>query len=417
MRILFLSYYFQPELNYHFGLPFAKRLVELGHEVEVLTGFPNYPIGKIYDGYRNKPIQREFLDGVPVIRVPLYPSHDNSAVKRTLSYTSFALSAATIGTAAIKSAQVAYVVQGPATLGLPACIFSLIRRIPFVYDIKDLWPDSLVATGMLNSPLCLKLVGAWCNSVYRCASKIVATTPGIMQKLLERGVPRDKIEVIYNWCDDSQVCHVEKDQQLAHALGMIGRFNIVYAGNIGKAQSLSAVLDAADILAAENPRVQFMLVGGGIDANFLRRRAADMGLKNVLLLERRPMVEVGAILRLADVVLVHLKDDPLFRITIPGKTQAYMASGRPILMGVRGDAADLVTKAQAGLVCEPENPNSLAEAVRKFQAMPQAELDTMGKNGREFYQRELSLDIGVRKYERIFQSVARKPRRARHDVL
>jgi len=405
LKILFIAHYFQPEPNFFIALPFAKKLVEFGHEVEVLTGFPNYPGGRVFEGYRIRPLQREVLEGVPIIRVPLYPSHDKSSFRRIISYASLAASQSTIGAFSVKPADVAFVNQGPATLGLPACVLRLLRRIPFVYTIQDLWPDTLPVTGMFNNPLGLGLVHRWCKFVYKCASKIVAITPGFKQKLRERGVPEDKIEVIYNWCDDSQIASGERDSQLSKDLGMEGRFNIVFAGNMGKAQSLSAVLEAAKIIDPEYPNVQFVFVGSGVEVGSLKDKAAIVKLKNVLFLARRPVSEIGAILSLADVLLVHLKDDPLFRITIPGKTQAYLASGRPILVGIKGDTADLVIKAKAGLSCEPENPRSIAEAVGKFMAISQAELDKMGENGKRFYEQELSFEIGARKYEKIFYSV------------
>jgi colanic acid biosynthesis glycosyl transferase WcaI len=405
MRILFITFYFQPEPNFFAGLPFAKKLVELGHEVEVLTGFPNYPGGKVYDGYRIRPLQKETLEGIPVVRVPLYPSHDRSSIRRIISYTSFALSASVIGVPTIRLADVAYVSQGPPTIGLCAITARVIRGIPFVYDVKDLPPDCLVASGMFNNRLGIRLVDKWCKIVYRCASKIVAITPGIKRKLIERGVPEEKIEMIYEWCDDSHIANAEKSPQLARELGMEGHFNIVFAGNMGRLQSLGAVLDAAKIVAPGRPKIQFVLIGSGVEVGSLKKKAAGMGLKNVLFLPRRPVTEIGEILSLADVLLVHLKDEPYVRNAIPAKTHAYLAAGRPILVGVKGDAADLVAQARAGIACEPANPESIANAVKKFQAMSQDELDTMGKNGREFYQRELSLEIGVRKYERIFKSL------------
>jgi colanic acid biosynthesis glycosyl transferase WcaI len=408
MRILFIAHYFQPEPNFFVGLPFAKKLIERGHEVEVLTGFPNYPEGRVYDGYRIKLLQREILDGVPIIRVPSYPSHEQSSVKRILSYTSLSLSQAAIGPVVVKPADVAYVSQGPATIGLPACVIRLLRRIPFVYDIKDLWPDVLESTGMFNSRLGLKLVDKWCKFVYRHASKIVVITPGVKQKLLERGVPEDKIAMIYEWCDDSHICYGQKNEQLAKELGMEGRFNILFAGNMGKAQAMTAVLDAAAMIQQDCPQVQIVLIGSGVDVDNLKQKAQDLQLENVRFLKRRPISEIGAILSLADVLFVHLKDDPIFRFAVPSKTQAYMASGRPILMGVKGDAAELVKKAQAGLSCEPQNAQSIAEAFRKLATMHRDQLEKMGENGRRFYEQKLSFDIGVAKYEDIFKSVAKK---------
>jgi glycosyltransferase involved in cell wall biosynthesis len=407
MRILFIAHYFQPEPVF-FGLPFAKELARRGHEVEVLTGFPNYPGGKIYDGYRVRMLQRETLEGISINRVPIYPSHDESSIKRIMCYTSLAISASTIGVWAVKPADVAYVIQGPITVGLPACVLKMLKGIPFVLHIQDLWPDTLLSTGMFNNRLGLKMVHTGCNFVYKRASKIIAISPGVKQKLIERGVPENKLEVIYNWCDDSQICRAEPNEALAKSLGMAGRFNIVFAGNMGKAQALGSVLDAAGIVGSQQPAVQFVFIGSGVDVDSLKQKTADMGLKNVIFLPRRPVSEIGAILGLADVLFVHLKKDPLFEITIPSKTQAYMAAGRPILIGVPGDATDLVVKANAGLPCEPENPKSIAETVLKFYALPRTELDAMGQNGKRFYNQDLSFEIAVAEFEKIFVSVLKK---------
>ena len=410
MRILFITHYFQPEPNFFLGLPFAKELARRGHEVEVLTGFPNYPGGKIYNGYRVQLLQRETLEGIPVNRVPLYPSHDNSAVKRIMCYASLAVSASTIGATVVKQADVAYVSQGPITVGLPACVLKILKGIPFVLHVQDLWPDTLLSTGMFNNRFGLKMVNTWCNFVYKQAAKIVSITPGIKQKLIERGVPEDKIEVIYNWCDDSQICRAEPNEELAKSLGMAGHFNIVFAGNMGKLQAMEPVLDAAKLVGDVQPAVQFVFIGSGVDVPCLKQKAADTGLKNVLFLPRRPVSEIGAILSLADVLLVHLKKDPLFEITIPSKTQAYLVAGRPVLIGVPGDATDLIIKANAGLPCESENPASIAEAVLKFHAMPKTQLDAMGQNGKRFYEQELSFSIGTSKFEKIFETCKKTPR-------
>lgn len=410
MRILFIIQWFEPEPTLR-GLPFAKELVKLGHKVQVLTGFPNYPEGKLYEGYRIKLLQREIMDGIPVVRVPLYPSHDRSSIGRIANYVSFALSAAIIGPWAINHADVAYVYHPPPTTYFPACVIRLLRRIPLVYDIQDFWPDTLAASGMFRSKFGLWLVDRYCRLFYRAASKIVVLSPGFKEKLCKIGVPRDKIEVIYNWCDDSNIYPVEREPALADKLGLAGRFNIMFAGNMGRVQALDAVLDAANIVQPKYPHVQFVFIGGGVEADNLKQRAKELHLNNVLFLERRPMSEIGAILSLADVLLVHLKDDPLYKITIPGKTQTYLSVGKPILIGVGGDATDLVMKAKAGLACEPENPQSIAEAVGKFQAMSEAEIAAMGENGKRFYQQELALAIGAKRLEKVFREAAKGPQK------
>lgn len=401
MNILFITQWFTPEPTFK-GLTFAKALQERGHKVEVLTGFPNYPGGKIYVGYRQRVIQRENMDGVDVLRVPLYPSHDQSAARRIANYGSFALSAAIGGALRTSAADVMYVYHPPATVAFPAAIMRGLRRIPFVVDVQDLWPDTLRATGMINSGAVLAAVGQWCKWMYRLASRIAVLSPGFKQRLTERGVTANKIEVIYNWCDEEQLRRGTRDDALARDLGLAGRFNVVFAGTMGKAQALDSVLDAAKLVGATAPRVQFVLIGGGIEVERLQRRAQELGLTNVCFLARRPYAEIGSILQLADVLLVHLKDDPLFKITIPSKIQAYLAMGKPVIAAVRGDAAAVVEAAQAGIVCEPENAASLAAAVDTMQQVAPAGRERFGANGRQFYDREMSLAQGVRRFEEIF---------------
>lgn len=405
MRILFVTQWFDPEPGFK-GLLFAKALVKAGHNVEVLTGFPNYPGGKLYDGYRIRFMQKEVIDGIPVIRVPLYPSHDRSAVRRVANYASFALSAAVMGPACVKQADVAYVYHPPGTVALPAMSLRLLRGIPFVYDVQDLWPDTLSATGMIKNKAALSLVERWSRLAYRMASRVVVLSPGFRDALIGRGVPAAKIDVIYNWCDESHLLVSPRDETLARQLGMSGRFNIVFAGNMGRAQGLDAVLEAATRVQASHPLIQFVLVGGGIDVDRLKHRAAELGLRNVAFLPHRPVSEIGRILSLADVLLVHLRDDPLFHITIPSKTQAYMAYGKPILMAVRGNAAALVQEAKAGLVCEPENPENIAEAACQLSEMPESTLQRMGANAMDFYRRELSLQAGIRRFEAVFKAAS-----------
>lgn len=405
MRILILSQWFFPEPDIK-GLVFARELKKLGHEVEVLTGFPNYPEGKLYPGYRLRLFQREMIDGIPVIRVPLYPSHDGSSVKRVLNYLSFAVSAAVLGTLLVKRADVVYVYHPPATVALPAIMLKLLRRIPFVYDIQDLWPDTLAATGMLNNRIILNCIGLWCRLTYAVAAHIAVLSPGFKKLLRLRGVPEDKVSVIYNWCDEDNIASVDRPRAAGQEKAMAGRFNVVFAGTMGKAQALDAVLDAAAIVAASVPQAQFVFVGGGIDVERLKEKKELAELENVLFLPRRPMTEIGAVLSIADVLLVHLKDDPLFEITLPSKIQAYLAVGRPILVGVRGNAAELVENAHAGLACVPEDAESIAKAVIKFAEMAPDEREEMGQNGVKFYREELSLSVGVRKFEALFESVS-----------
>lgn len=404
MHILMLTQWFDPEPAFK-GLPFVKELVQHGHEVEVLTGFPNYPDGKLYSGYKIKLFQREVIDGVPVFRVPLYPSHDSNAIKRVANYVSFALSASLLGFLLVRRPDIIYVYHPPATIGLPALFLHFLHHAPFVYDIQDLWPDTLQATGMVNNRAIMWMVQKWCRFIYSQAAKIVVLSPGFRTILISRDVPGEKVEVIYNWCEENKIQSTDYNEILAQELGMAGRFNVVFAGTMGKAQALGAVLGAARLLCDTLPEIQFVFVGGGIDVGRLKEETIAQGLTNVRFLSRRPPSEIGDILNLSDVLLVHLKNDPLFRITIPSKTQAYLAAGHPILMGVQGDAATLVEKAGAGLTCIPEDPKDIARVVEKFYDMNQEELDLMGQKGKAYYEKELSLQIGVSRFEKTFKSI------------
>jgi colanic acid biosynthesis glycosyl transferase WcaI len=405
VRILFLTQWFDPEPSFK-GLLFAKELNRRGHQVSVLTGFPNYPGGKLYPGYRVRLWQRETMEGVNILRVPLYPSHDRSALGRVANYLSFALSAAVLGPLLTPEVDVVYVYHPPATVGLAALAFRWLRGVPCVYDVQDLWPDTLLATGMVRGALIPTLVGWWCDGVYRVVNAIVVLSPGFKRRLLERGVPAAKIDVIYNWCDEPDGGSLPAVLPAGEKNALAGRFNVVFAGNMGPAQDLDTVLRAARLVAVSHPAVQFVLVGGGLDTERLKTAVVAEGLANVIFLPRRPPSAIGAVLAAADVLLVHLRDNPLFAITIPSKTQAYLAAGRPVLMAVRGDATDLVREAQAGLTCEPGNAEQLAATVRAFVALPPAQREAMGEAGRCFYREHLALAHGVSKFERILHEVA-----------
>jgi len=399
LRILLLTQWFDPEPTSK-GLLFAKKLHEVGHSVEVLTGFPNYPGGKMYPGYRQNWRTRQTMDGIVVTRVPLYPSHDRSAIKRILNYLSFAVTSCLYGIFLTRKADVIYVYHPPMTVGLSAALISFFRRSPFVYDVQDLWPDTLRSTGMVQNQLVLRSVGLLCRWIYRRARHIVVLSPGFRDALIQRGVDEKAITVIHNWCDEAAVQAPDKcPLDLAF---MDGRFNVVFAGNMGKAQALGAVIEAARLVASLDSQIQFVFVGGGLEVDDLKKMSASTNLTNVRFLPPVPMKQVGQILSRASALLVHLKDDPLFPITIPSKTQAYLAAGKPILMGVRGNAADLVQAAGAGVFVEPENSASIANGVLQIARLPLDAQTRMGENGYNFYSRELSLDTGVRKFLKVF---------------
>ncbi|HJQ20591.1 MAG TPA: glycosyltransferase family 4 protein [Gemmatimonadaceae bacterium] len=397
MRILIINQFFDPEPTFK-GLVFARELQRRGHDVEALTGFPHYPGGAVYPGYRIRLVSREEHDGVRVNRVAVFPSHDQSALHRIATYGSFALTAAALGPLVTRRPDVVYVYHPPVTVALAALSQRLFRDVPFVYDIQDLWPDTLRATGMVRSDHVLRAVGGWCDYVYAKAARLVVLSPGFRDRLIERGVPPAKIDVIYNWCDEAAIAppsHVTpaRDERV---------FTLLFAGTMGLAQGLDAVLDAAAMAKGALPGVRFAFVGGGVERDRLRQRAEREHLDNVVFHDRRPMSEMGGVLAAADALLVHLRDDPLFRITIPGKVQAYLAAGRPVLIGVRGDARALVEESGAGYGFTPEDPASLLGALRRMLSRTPAEREAMGRAGQRFYDSRLSLRVGADAFEQTF---------------
>jgi len=412
MKILILTQWYPPEP----GLlvqELAQTLIAHGHQVTVLTGFPNYPSGQLYPGYRLQPLQRETIAGVPVVRVPLYPEHSHSGIKRALNYLSFAASAATLGWVSVSKLDVMFVYHPPLTIGIPAYILSRLWRIPFIYQIQDMWPETLSATGMLKNAAALKTVGSFAKWVYEKATAICVISPGFRENLIKKGVPANKIHVISNWVDPEAYYVADPDIDLAEELGLSNRFNVMFAGNIGEAQGLDVVLDAAKLLR-DLKDVQFVLVGDGVALPRLKQKAIDHGLNNVLFLGRYPQESMPALYALADVLLVHLKDDPLFRITIPHKTLTYLASGKPILAAVAGDTAKIVTETGAGMDCSPGDSQALAEAVRKLYHLDRAELQRMGMNGRQAAQNLYSREHLVGKIEVVLQQAAGSSRKAPH---
>ncbi len=402
VRVMLITQWFDPEPTFK-GLVFARELCRQGFEVEVLTGFPNYPTGEVYPGYRIKLLQKELIDGVEITRVPLYPNHDQSAIKRVLNYVSFAGAALMYGLFQARRADVIYAYHPPLTVGITASLLRLFRRIPVIYDVQDMWPDTLQATGMLNNVRALQFVGIVCNWVYRRVDRIVVLSPGFKQLLLDRQVPSSKLEVVYNWADEASL--TAPSGKLPPVFADRTVFRILFAGNMGKAQGLDAVLDAAALLSQRGSRVRFVMLGGGVELERLKQRVTSEQLTNVEFLPAVPMAEVGTFLSAADVLLVHLRKDPLFRITIPSKTQAYMAVGKPLLMAVDGDAANLVSISQSGIVAESENAAALADAAAWLASLPTEELSAMGKRAQEYYRNHLSLTEGVSKFGRIMKSL------------
>jgi colanic acid biosynthesis glycosyl transferase WcaI len=401
MRILFLSQFFQPEPMFK-GLPFVRALCARGHEVEVLTGFPNYPGGEIYPGYKIRAIQREIFDGIKITRVPLFPSHDSSGIKRMMNYLSFGASAATFGLFVTKPPDVIYV-YNLVTLSIAWRWLRYWRKCAVVLDVQDLWPESVISSGMTNSKWVRNLLTRFCHSAYTTPDRLTVLSSGFKIHLMKLGIPAVKIDVIYNWCDESLGVQTnDQAMEIRRHYGFEGRFNVLFAGTMGKVQALDQVIEAAKLVQVISPEVLFTFLGGGVEVDRLMQHAA--GMTNVQFLTRRPSAEAAELISVADALLVHLKRDPLFSITIPSKTQAYLHAGKPILMGAEGDAAALIREANAGICFKPEDPISLAQAVCDIARMSKDDRQKLGSNGKRFYDERLSFACGIRKFEAVFEA-------------
>ncbi|WP_452221577.1 glycosyltransferase family 4 protein [Lacinutrix salivirga] len=406
MKILLVKQLFNPEPTAK-SLDFAKELVARGHEVEVLTGFPSYPIGKIYKGYKQRLYKRETMEGVSLIRVPIFPDHSASGLKRFLHYISYAISATFIGLWLVKKPDVCFVYQGAIPVAIPAIVLKKLKGIPFLYDINDLWPETVAASGMMSKPIILKLINKWCHWNYRNADFITVATPGFKKSLIEKGVPEKKIEIVSNWSRD-----VISDEMLPNNILNTyfdkNKINILYAGNLGIVQSLKTILiTAKSIQKQELNKIQFVFLGGGADENNLKEYAQTNNLKNVSFIPRVESAEVSKYLNAADFLLVHLNNNPLFEITIPSKILAYLKSGKPILMGLKGDASEILKNAKAGFTFEPDNSEDLETKIKKMISLSPDQIKEMGDNGKEYYKNNLSIISSVNKLEKNFIKITK----------
>jgi glycosyltransferase involved in cell wall biosynthesis len=401
MRILYLTQWFEPEPNIIKGLAFVRALQAAGHEVTVVTGLPNYPTGRLYPGYRMRLIQREMLDGVSVTRLALYPSHDKSALRRSLNFLSFFFAVLAYCLLRARKFDLAYVYHPPITVGLAAALAGCVRRLPFLLDVQDLWPETVSTTGLTGADRLSPAIRLMCAFTYTRAALIVAQSQGMGDALAARGVQRAKLRVIRNWATAEEPLPDQPVDPAERA-----PFTIVYAGNFGRAQGLSTVIEAARILARERQDIAIRLIGDGVESAELHEQAR--GVPGVLVEERIPQAAMRAVFADADALLLHLRNEPLFDITIPSKTQAYLAAGRPIVAGVGGEAASLLDQADAGIVVGPEDAPALAGAIGRMADFPHPLRRSMGASGARFYQQHLSFASGIEHTLAALQNAAEK---------
>jgi len=401
-KILYATQWYDPEPNIIKGPEFVDALRRGGHTVDVLTGLPNYPTGRIYPGYRIRAFQEEAIAGAAVKRLPLYPSHNASSFGRSLNFISFFMSVLIYLAFRGYRYRTWYVYHPPITVGLAAAIVSLFVRRPFILEIQDLWPDSVVASHMAGTKRVVWVLSALCNFTYARAARIVVQSQGIADRLQSRGVPASKIRLIRNWAD-ATAAQLPSPNREAH--GMSNKFTLVYGGNLGRMQALKTALEAMAQLESEQVEAELVLIGDGIDRGALQSYANRLRLSNVRFVERVPQEQIGGWFAAADALLLHIAQDRLFTITIPSKTQYYLACGKPIIAGIEGEAAEMLIRSEAAVVVPPQDASALAGAIKKLASLPQADRAQMGVAGSAYYNEHLSFSRGIEATMKVIEEI------------
>jgi len=383
VRILFLSHYFPPEVNAPASRTFehCKAWARAGHEVTVVTCAPNHPRGKVYDGYRNRLWQREQRDGITVIRLWTFVTANEGFLKRSLNYLSF-LFACVAAAPFLPKADVVVTTSPQFFNGLAGYPVSRMKRAPWILEIRDLWPESVIVVGGMKPGLIVSMLESLEQFAYRKADAIVPVTDSFERYMVDKGIARTKIEVIKNGVDASVFKPHVGENPLRSELKLEGKFVAAYFGTHGMAHKLEIILEAASLLR-ENPQIVFLLVGDGAERSRLLALRDAQGLSNVMMLDQQPKANMPLLWDLAAVSVVHLKKSPLFKTVIPSKIFESMAMEKPVLIGVEGESAEIIAKAGAGICIEPENAQQLADAVLRLASDPEM-LRSMGAKGRAF---------------------------------
>lgn len=367
MRILFLSDNFPPETNAPATRLFehATRWVEAGHDVTVITCAPNFPEGKVYPGYTNDWRRIEQMRGIRVVRVKTYISANEGFLRRTLDYVSF-MAAATLAGLFESEPDVVVATSPQFFCAVGGWLLSKLRRRPFVFELRDLWPASIVAVGAMKPSLPLRLMEQLELFLYREATSVVSVTNSFRDDLAARGIPASKVEVVINGVDLSTYSPRPRDAALAAEYDLTGRFVVGYLGTHGMAHALDKVLAGAALLQ-ERADIAFFFVGGGAERARVESIVAEQKLGNVRLIPRQPKEMMPRLWSLCDVSIIPLRDTPVFQTVIPSKLFECMGSGVPVIMSLpHGEATRIVQETEVGICIPPEDPAALAAAVTRL---------------------------------------------------
>ncbi len=384
LNILIVSQYFYPE---EFRVnDLAVELAARGHEVVVLTGVPNYPKGKFFDGYGWFCPSRQEYQGVTVLRVPLLPRGHQQSWRLVLNYVSFALFASIVGPWRCRGAfDVIFVYEpSPITVAIPGIVLRWFKKAPLLLWVQDLWPESLVATGAVHSRAILAAVSKLVRWIYRHCDIILVQSRGFIHSVITMGAERSRIQYFPNWAEALYVPQ-EREGEERNRLGIPQGFCLMFAGNIGVAQDFPTILSAMSELRSEKD-FHLVVVGDGRMASWVREEIERRRLGHMVhLLGSHPVETMPTYFVAADAMLVTLKREPIFALTIPGKIQSYMACGRPIIAGLDGEGARVTAEARAGFVAPAEDAQALAAAIRKMMALLPKARAVLGRNAREYY--------------------------------
>ena len=380
MRILILSQHFPPEPITRLR-DLTQYLVGQGHDVAVITTFPSYPVGKVYSGYKLRLYARYHELGAKVRRVFAVPYRGTVKGKRMLSYFSFAFMALLFGLLLRRRPDVLYVYHPPLTTGLAAAVYNLVTRVPFVYDVQDIWPEAIVAAGLLREgSLIYRSIRLIEKFVYGRASRISVISSGMKHNLMGKGVPAEKLTMISNWGDPDTYQPVDS-QELRQRFGWNNRFVVMLVGNMGLTHGLETVIEAAGYLR-NDPAILFVFVGSGAAKPALMAEAESQKLNNVIFYDQVPQAEAAQLINAANVMLIHLKPTLDGEFSVPHRIFSYMLCGKPIIAAAAGSTAELVRSYNSGWVCQASNGIALSEVIRNAAQNP-VDCQKLGHNGLE----------------------------------
>jgi glycosyltransferase involved in cell wall biosynthesis len=401
-RILIVSIYHDPEPIPKTG-ELARELQRRGHEVTVVTAFPHYPSGRLYRGYSLGLWRWETRNGVRVLRTFIYPYHGSRSSLRIVNYLSWMVSSIQAAWLA-PACDVMYVWHPPLTVGVSAWIIAKLKRVRFVYDVQDLWPESAVASGLMRPGPLVTVLHRLADWVYRRAPAIFVVSEAAAAHLAKRGVEPAKISIARHWIDTAPF-ERPSTRDVRQELGWAGSFVVMFAGNLGFVQGLDTAIEAAALLG-ERPEIQFVFVGDGADRPRLESLVAAKRLSNVRFLGYHPADEMPALLRAADALLVHLRRSDVADHAVPTKILSYMAAGRPIVCATSGAAGTLVASAGAGVTSAPDDPAGMAAAITRLASMPAEARDRMGRDGRAYLRAHFEKQVVISQYERALLDLA-----------